>query len=34
MSLSSQVKKEISGEEVNELKLETPVVQESYIKDE
>ena len=34
MSLSSQVKKEISGEETNESPLETPVVTESYIKDE
>ncbi len=34
MDLSSQVKKEISGEEVNELKLETPVVTESYITQE
>ena len=34
MSLSAQVKKEISGEETNELPLETPVVTESYIKDE
>ncbi len=34
MALSAQVKKEISGEEVNELKLDTPVVTESYIKDE
>lgn len=34
MSLSQQVKKEISGEEVQELQLETPVVTESYIKEE
>lgn len=34
MALSSQVKKEISGEEVNELQLETPVVTESYIVEE
>ena len=31
MALSSQVKKEITGEEVTELQLETPVVTESYI---
>lgn len=34
MALSAQIKKEIYGEEVNELKLDTPVVTESYIKDE
>lgn len=34
MALSSQVKKEISGEEVNELQIETPVVSESYIVEE
>lgn len=34
MDLSSQVRKEISGVEVEELKLETPVVTESYITEE
>lgn len=34
MELSSQVKKAISGEDVNELQLETPVVTESYIREE
>lgn len=34
MNLSSQVKKEISGTEVSETKLETPVVTESYIQSE
>lgn len=34
MALSSQVKKEITGEEVSELQLETPVVTESYIVEE
>lgn len=34
MDLSSQVKKEISGEETDEVRLETPTVTESYIKDE
>ncbi len=34
MDLSAQVKKEITGEETTELKIDTPVVTESYIKDE
>lgn len=34
MDLSSQVKKEITGEAVTELKLDTPVVTESYITEE
>ena len=34
MDLSAQVKEEISGEEVNETGLETPVVTESYIQEE
>lgn len=34
LNLSAQVKKEISGTEVNEQELETPVVSESYIQSE
>ena len=34
MDLSSQVKKEISGEQVTEEKLDTPVITESYIQEE